>query len=67
MAREVTMYAAPEAIASELRLTKMRRSDGKGLYLLSASDLRPYGINRALSEGAVAMTAKEAKSHFINQ
>ena len=49
----VTIYAVPEAIASELNLTRIRVHDGKGFYLLSASDLRPYGIARALGEGAV--------------
>lgn len=64
MAKNVTMYAVSEAIASELRLTAIRRSDGKGSYLLSASDLRPYGIARALSEGAEQLTTDEAKLRF---
>ena len=65
MAKNVTMYAVPEAIVSELHLTKIRRSDGRGLYLLSASDLRPYGIARALSEGAVPLASSDAKLRFL--
>ena len=60
------MYAVPEAIVSELHLTTIRRSDGKGFHLLSASDLRPYGIARALSEGAEPLTTDEAKLRFCN-
>lgn len=65
MAKDVTIYAVPEAIASALHLTRFRVDDGKGFYLLSASDLRPYGITRALAEGAVTVTSKEAKTRFF--
>ena len=44
MNERTTLYSVPEAIASELHLTRIRVHDGKGFYLLSASDLRPYGI-----------------------
>lgn len=64
MAKNVIMYAVPEPIVSVLQLTAIRRSDGRGLYLLSTSDLRPYGVDRALSEGAMQLTADEAKSKF---
>ena len=63
----VTIYAVPEAIASELNLTRIRVHDGKGFYLLSASDLRPYGIARALGEGAVVVTAGDAKARFFSK
>lgn len=63
----VTIYAVPEAIASELNLTRIRACDGKGFYLLSASDLRPYGIARALGEGAVVVTAEDAKARFFSK
>ena len=61
----VTVYAVPEAIASELNLSRIRVHDGKGFYLLSASDLRPYGIERALGEGAATLTFEEAKTRFF--
>lgn len=67
MNERTTLYSVPEAIASELHLTRIRVHDGKGFYLLSASDLRPYGIAKALAEGAVTVTAEEAKIKFFNQ
>ena len=67
MNERATLYSVPEAIASELHLTRIRVHDGKGFYLLSASDLRPYGIAQALAEGAVTVTAEEAKEKFFNQ
>ena len=67
MNERTTLYSVPEAIASELLLTRIRVHDGKGFYLLSASDLRPYGIAKALAEGAVTVTAEEAKIKFFNQ
>lgn len=58
------MYAVPGAIASELNLTDYRQTDGKGKYLLSQRDLRCYGIEKALEEGAVELTADKAKIMF---
>lgn len=58
------MYAVPVAIASELNLTDYRQTDGKGNYLLSQRDLRCYGIEKALEEGAVELTADKAKIMF---
>lgn len=60
----VKMYAVPGAIASELNLTDYRQTDGKGNYLLSQRDLRCYGIEKALEEGAVELTADKAKIMF---
>lgn len=58
------MYAVPGAIASELNLADYRQTDGKGKYLLSQRDLRCYGIEKALEEGAVELTADKAKIMF---
>ena len=55
-------YAVPGAIARELHLTDIRRTCGTDTYLLSAADLRPYGIARALAEGAKVV---ERDSQFI--
>lgn len=63
----VTIYAVPGTIASELHLTRIRVHDGNGFYLLSASDLRPYGIARALGEGAVTVTSEDAKARFFSK
>lgn len=60
----VKIYAVPGAIASELNLTDYRQTNGKGKYLLSQRDLRCYGIEKALEEGAVELTADEAKIMF---
>lgn len=58
------MYSVPDAIAQELRLGDYRRHDGEGHTLLSARDLTAYGVEKALSEGAVEITAEEAKEKF---
>ena len=61
------MYAVPGAIASDLHLTRFRVNDEKGFYLLSASDLRPYGIARALMEGAENVSPEEARVRFFSK
>lgn len=58
------MYSVPEKIAVNLGLSKLRKPDGDGCYLLSSQDLRAYGIDRALSEGARGLTKTEAKEMF---
>jgi hypothetical protein len=60
-----TMYyfAVPESIAAALNL-KSIRSCKDGQYLLSGQDLCCYGTERAISEGAVQLTRKEAKKMF---
>lgn len=60
----MTFYAVPEAIARELCLTQLRRSDGHGRYLLSQGDLRPYGIDKAVAEGARPVTDQEVQNMF---
>lgn len=60
----MTFYAVPEAIARELCLTQLRRSDGHGRYLLSQGDLRPYGIDKAVAEGARTVTDQEVQNMF---
>lgn len=63
MAR-VRMYSVPDAIAEALGLIDYRRHDGEGHTLLSARDLAAYGAERAVAEGAVEITAEEAKEKF---
>lgn len=46
-------YLVPKSIAESLQLTQIRKSSPGGMYLLSEWDLQPYGIERAISEGAI--------------
>ncbi len=61
---KATKYAVCEGIARTLHLVEYRRTDGKGMYLLSSMDLRCYGIERAIDEGAIPLSDKEAKDMF---
>lgn len=61
---EIKMYAVPAAVAEALRLTKIRRRDEAGRYLLSSVDLQGYGIERAVAEGAEVLTLREARERF---
>lgn len=53
-------YIVPRKIAESLDLTALRKCTPSGLYLLSESDLLPYGVDRAISEGAQALTSPAA-------
>ena len=57
-------YSVPEKIVRELCLTELRRSDGQGNYLLSQADLRPYGVEKAVAEGAKEITNEEVQNKF---
>lgn len=61
---KIKMYSVPDKIAADLGLAELRISDGSGHYLLSSQDLRAYGIDRAVSDGAVGILAAEAKEKF---
>ena len=61
------LYAVPAHVAEELRLTSIRRHDDKGYYLLSGVDLQGYSLQRALDDGAEALTQAEAKIRFCNK
>lgn len=63
MAR-VRMYSVPDATAEALGLSEYRKHDGEGHTLLSARDLSAYGVERAVAEGAMEITAEEAKEKF---
>ena len=49
-------YLTPTEIAEALGLTQLRKSTPAGMYLLSESDLVPYGIERAKEEGAIELS-----------
>jgi hypothetical protein len=58
------LYAVPATIAAALKLTRLRKMDAEGNYLLSAYDLQGYGIDRALREGAEELSAADARARF---
>ena len=64
MKQETTFYAVPESVAQALGLTELRRSDGNGYRLLSVGDLRPYGVELAVSDGATVVSAEEIADRF---
>lgn len=49
-------YLTPTKITEALGLTQLRKSTPDGMYLLSESDLVPYGIERAKEEGAIELS-----------
>ena len=60
-------YLVPDAIVSGLGLKDFRIDDGKGNYILSQSDLDPYGIDKALNEGAKEITTDEVNEIINNK
>lgn len=58
------LFSVPEAIASELNLTEIRRHDGHGHALLSGRDLACYGVDEAVADGAEELTPEGAKERF---
>lgn len=64
---QILYYAVPKSIAKALGMEQYRLHDDEGYYLLSAGDLRAYTITRALSEGAIKLSADEAKKRFKNK
>jgi len=49
-------YIVPGEIAESLDLTTIRKKSPGGMFLLSESDLLPYGIERAMSDGAIILS-----------
>lgn len=49
-------YLVPTEIAEALGLTQLRKSTPGGMFLLSESDLVPYGVERAINEGAIELS-----------
>ena len=49
-------YLTPEPIVEVLGLTEIRKSTATGMYLLSEYDLAPYGIDKAVGEGAIELS-----------
>ena len=67
--KPVKVYLVPRSVAEQLRLTDIRLQTPDGRYILSAHDIRPYGLENALRDGAVEMPVEEAKEkyHHSNQ
>jgi hypothetical protein len=57
-------YAVPSSIAEALKLTKLRKMDADGCFLLAGFDLQGYGIERAIREGAEVIDSAEAHTRF---
>lgn len=53
-------YLVPQTIAESLQLTRIRKSSAGGMFLLSEYDLQPYGIERAVEEGAMELSGNRA-------
>lgn len=53
-------YLVPQNIAESLQLTRIRKSSAGGMFLLSEYDLQPYGIERAIGEGATELSENRA-------
>jgi hypothetical protein len=53
-------YLTPKRIAEKLNLTSIRKSTAEGMYLLSEFDLQPYGIEKAISEGAIELSGTKS-------
>lgn len=53
-------YLVPQSIAESLQLTRIRKSSAGGMFLLSEYDLQPYGIDRAIDEGAMELSENRA-------
>lgn len=57
-------YAVPATIAEALKLTKLRKMDADGCFLLAGFDLQGYGIERAIKEGAEVIDSSAARARF---
>ena len=67
--KSVYIYLVPKSIADHVRLTDIRLKTPDGRYILSSQDLRLYGLDNALRDGAEPMPLDEAKekyNHLIN-
>lgn len=50
------VYNVPKKIAIKLKMTEYRMQREDGRFLLSADDLVPYGIEKAIADGALETT-----------
>ena len=58
-------YLIPETMAEQLSLTAFRKGNSGG-YVVTSGDLTPYGIDKAVADGAHAITEKEAAEYIKN-
>lgn len=58
-------YLVPGEIAESLDLTAIRKKTPGGMFLLSESDLLPYGIDRALNEEAIILSDNKPKEQPV--
>lgn len=62
----IDYYICPCVIADALRLMDIRHGSETDGFVLSSSDLAPYGIDRAISEGA-QLVDSHTVVEFINR
>jgi hypothetical protein len=63
---KIDYYICPCSIVLALRLMDIRHGSEADGFVLSSSDLAPYGIDRAVSEGAQLVDSHTAVE-FINR
>ena len=58
---QISYYLCPPAIVDSLKMKSCRiGSDSEG-YILSSSDLAPYGIDNAINDGASLLPHDDAR------
>lgn len=62
--KPVIVYLSPKSVADFLHLTDIRLQTPEGLYILSSQDIRAYGREEALHDGAVEMSLEKCKEKY---
>lgn len=62
--KPVKVYLSPRSVAEHLHLTDIRLQTPEGRYILSSQDIRAYGREEALHDGAVEMSLEECKETY---
>ena len=62
--KPVKVYLSPKSVADHLHLTDIRLQTPEGLYILSSQDIRAYGREEALHDGAVEISLEECKETY---
>ncbi len=58
-------YIIPDSLAEELGLKKYRKGNASEGWLVNQGDIACIGSKKALEQGTIAVTEKEAK-YFVN-
>ena len=57
---QINYYLCPPAIVDSLKMKNFRIGDDSEGYILSSSDLAPYGIDKAIHDGASILPHDDA-------